>query len=433
MVLRSRGVIQSDPDEADRFIREAFAELVTHEVGHALGFPHNWKASLISDWEDVKTNKVNGRMGPQIFSSSVMDYNPIYLAPRGMDQGDYFMKELGPYDDLFVDYIYRPMHHLSPNEEAKVLDAIAARAEVEPGLIYDSGGLGDIDPTTNSDDIGDDPLAFAESRLAMLREEVLPDFHELVLDEGHDYNLLRQALDSAIFSVAMDYIDITARHVGGQILLRRVADSVGAATGGPPPITPVPAADQQRALDILDTHLFAEGALEVPAEALALMKADLLRDWNYPWRYSSDYNVGQRIAGLYDAALSTLLGPARLTRVLDNERRFGPGEAVFTLPDLFDHLLETTFSQDGNLSAERRALQRLYLGKLTQMVLGPERGTPAEASQLAASSLRAIVKQTEASLEDGDDLDGYTRAHLEDVAARAHRTLKAGIQLTVEH
>jgi len=432
MVLRSRGVIQSDADEADRFIREAFAELVTHEVGHALGFPHNWKASLISDWEDVKTNKVNGRMGPQIFSSSVMDYNPIYLAPRGMSQGDYFMKELGPYDDLFVDYIYRPLGHLSPGEEARALDAIAARAEVEPGLIFDDGGLGNIDPTTNSDDIGDDPLAFAESRLAMLREEVLPNFHELVLDEGHDYNLLRQALDSAIFSVAMDYIDITARHVGGQVLLRRVATSVGAPAGGPPPITPIPAADQRRALRILDEHLFAEGALEIPAEALALLKADLLFDWNYPWRYASDYNVGQRIAGLYDAALSTLFEPARLTRVMDNERRFGSGQEIFTLPDLFDHLQETVFSPSGNLAAERRALQRLYLNRMIHMLLEPERGTPAEASQLAAASLRSILGDLKKTLAGGDQLDGYTRAHMEDLAARAQRTLKAGVQFSVE-
>jgi hypothetical protein len=230
----------------------------------------------------------------------------------------------------------------------------------------------------------------------------------------------------------MDYIDMTARHVGGQVLLRRVATSKAAVQGGPPPITPIPAADQQRALAILDEHLFAEGALQVPAEALALLKADLLFDWNYPWRYASDYNVGQRIAGLYDAALSTLLEPARLTRVMDNERRFAPGEAVFTLPDLYDHLQVTVFSNSGDLSAERRALQRLYLNKLIHMVLEPERGTPAEASQLAAASLRSIVADLKKTLGAGADLDGYTRAHMEDLAARAHRTLKAGVQFSVE-
>ena len=324
------------------------------------------------------------------------------------------------------------MDHLSREQEAKALDIIAASAEVEPGLIFDSGGLGNIDPTTNSDDIGNDPLAFAASRLATLREEVLPNFHELVLDEGHDYNLLRQALDSAIFSVAMDYIDITARHVGGQVLLRRVATSPSSPRDGPPPITPIPAADQRRALRILDEHLFADGALEIPAEALALLKADLLFDWNYPWRYASDYNVGQRIAGLYDAALSTLLEPARLTRVMDNERRFGSDEEVFTLPDLFDHLRGTVFSHGGNLAAERRALQRGFLRKLTDLVLEPERGTPAEASQLAASSLRSILGGLKQALADGDDLDGYTRAHMEDLATRAHRTLEAGVQFSVE-
>ena len=159
---------------------------------------------------------MTGRSDANPFSASVMDYNPIYLAPAGAPQGDFFMQDLGAYDDLSVEYIYKPLEHLTEEERARELDRIASRAETEPGLVFDAGVLGDIDPTSNSDDYGDDPLAFAESRLRMIQEEVLPRLPELVLTEGHDYNLLRQALDSAIFSVAMDYVDMAARQVGGQ-------------------------------------------------------------------------------------------------------------------------------------------------------------------------------------------------------------------------
>jgi hypothetical protein len=189
------------------------------------------------------------------------------------------MKEVGPYDELAIEYLYRPFPGLSADDEKKQLDVIAARAETKPGLIYDGGELNDIDPTTNADDFGDDPLAFAESRLRMLHGEVLPQLPELVLGEGHDYNLLRQALDSAVFSVAMDYIDMSARHVGGQVLLRRVAGSPAAEKGGPPPITPVDPDVQRRALKVLDEQVFADGAFALPPETLALLKADLLEDW----------------------------------------------------------------------------------------------------------------------------------------------------------
>ena len=126
---------------------------------------------MVSDAGDVAAGNLTGRASKRPFSSSVMDYNPIYLAPRGKPQGDFFLVELGAYDDLAVEYLYRP---LSPDEEAQELDRIAARAELEPGLIYDGGELNHIDPTTNADDFGDDPLAFAEARLTLLQQEVLP-------------------------------------------------------------------------------------------------------------------------------------------------------------------------------------------------------------------------------------------------------------------
>lgn len=433
LVLQARGILKPGTPEAERFAHEAFQELVAHEVGHALGFPHNWKASLVATPEAVASGKLTGRVATGIFSTSVMDYDPIYFAPKGAPQGDYFMKEVGPYDDLAVEYLYRPFPGLTPEEEARELDKIAARAEIEPGLIYDGGELSDIDPTTNADDFGRDPLVFAAERLRILREEVLPRLPELVLAEGHDYNLLRQALDSAIFSVAMDYIDMTARHVGGQILLRRVADSPAAPKGGPPPITPVAAETQRRALQVLDQHVFADGAYAFPPETLAALKADLLEDWNYPWRYASDYNVGTRIAGLYEAALSTLFQPARLARVLDNERRTS-GKDRFTLPELFGHLEKTAFgSSKPTLSPDRRALQRLLVVHLSKLAVAAEKGTPAEASQVAAATLRSIGRRIDGALKssggDASGGDAYTRAHLEDLGARIRRTLEAEVEV----
>lgn len=426
LVLQARGILKPGTPEADRFAREAFLELVAHEVGHAIGFPHNWKASLVASREAVESGKLTGRTATGAFSTSVMDYSPIYLAPKGEPQGDYFLQEVGLYDELAVEYVYRP---LPAEDEARALDAIAARAEVGNGLIYDDGGLNDIDPTTNADDFGDDPLAFAEARLRILREEVLPRLPELVVGEGHDYNLLRQALDSAVFSVALDYIDMTARHVGGQILLRRKANSPASPQGGPPPITPVSAAAQRRALEVLDRQVFAEGAFLLSSETLARLKADLLFDWNYPWRYSSDYNVVTRIAGLYEAAFGTLLAPRRLARVLDNELRVA--EPPFTLPELFGHLEATAFEgQPGvSLGVDRRALQRVLVSHLTRLAVDPAKGTPAEASQVAASTLRSVARRLEKKMAGPAKLDGYTRAHYEDLAARIKRTLEAQIQV----
>ncbi|MCG8422968.1 MAG: zinc-dependent metalloprotease [Proteobacteria bacterium] len=425
LALQARGQARPNDEVMERFVRQAFLDLVAHEIGHALGFPHNWKASMVSSWKSVRTGEVDGATPERVMSASVMDYNPIYIGPSGAKQGDFTLTALGPYDHLAVEYVYKPLAGKAA-EVAEKLDRIAARAEIQPGLAYDGGELNAIDPTSNSDDLGDDPLAFADQRLSILRKEVLPRLAELVLAEGRDYNLLRQALDAVVFSVAMDYIDISARHVGGQILLRRRANSQASPKAGPPPIRPVPAADQRRALDVLDRHVFADGAFSFPPGLLAALKADLLPDWNYPGRYASDYDVGARMEGLYGTALATLLDPRRLARVRDNERRAAGTDKAFQLPELFERLERSAFSGVASPHADRRALQRVLVDHLSALVLERHRHAPAEVAQLAADSLRSIRTRSQRHLQ-AVRARGYARAHWRDLAMRVDRVLGAQV------
>jgi hypothetical protein len=61
------------------------------------------------------------------------------------------------------------------------------------------------------------------------------------------------------------------------------------------------------------------------------------------------------------------------------------------------------------------------------LTLAPEKGTPAEASQVAAATLRSIDARAGKALS--GTADGYTRAHLEDLRAKIKRTLAAGVEV----
>ena len=67
LVLRQRGRLQNEAD-LDELFRQSFLMVVAHEVGHFLGLPHNFKASLQSSYADLKA----GEAVP--LSGSIMDY-----------------------------------------------------------------------------------------------------------------------------------------------------------------------------------------------------------------------------------------------------------------------------------------------------------------------------------------------------------------------
>src|SRR4030095_8575712 len=81
------------------------------------------------------------------------------------------------------------------------------------------------------------------------------------------------------------------------------------------PIRPLPASAQRAALDLIDRRLFSDAADNVRPGVLNLLKPDLEYDWNYPYRYASNYAFESRVAYLYGTTLGTIFDPDRIARI----------------------------------------------------------------------------------------------------------------------
>src|SRR5205085_10238754 len=127
---------------------------------------------------------------------SVMDYNPVNLAPKGAKQGDFFTSTIGPYDYWAIEYGYKPLTGGTDGEKAD-LAKIASRS-AESGLDYGTDeDLFTPDPNINQWDLGSDPLKFAQDRM-LLAEELMKGLADRVVDKGEGYQRARVAFSKML-------------------------------------------------------------------------------------------------------------------------------------------------------------------------------------------------------------------------------------------
>jgi hypothetical protein len=260
-VLTTRGDIAAPvPGLPDELIAQGLKEVVMHEVGHSLGLRHNFKASTMLTLEqanDPAVTRVKGMAG------SVMDYNPINIAPKGQKQGDYASTTIGPYDYWAIEYGYKPLGGSTAGDQSE-LKKIAARSG-EPALAYatdeDVRGI-DPDPDSNLFDLGSDPLEYANTRLQLVKE-LIPGLVERMTKEGDDYTQARRA-----FTVLMDQYGqgmfFVARYVGGL----QTSRSHKGDKDGKPPVTLIDAKLQREALNLLEANVFSDKNFQFPPEML---------------------------------------------------------------------------------------------------------------------------------------------------------------------
>ena len=99
--------------------------------------------------------------------SSIMDYDPINIAPPGLEQGMYFPIEPGEYDKWAVEFAYKP--NLGDVEREQLL-----RLSVQDPYVYgpDEDAMGspgtNIDPRAKRYDMSNDVVTYTADRFIVL-------------------------------------------------------------------------------------------------------------------------------------------------------------------------------------------------------------------------------------------------------------------------
>lgn len=406
------------PFNREAFIHSYIREIVAHELGHNLGLRHNFIASTESDLAqlgDPKRTAVNG------VSASVMDYLPPNIAAVKKPGAAYFSSVVGTYDKWAIEYGYRPIDGAkTPADERPVLARIASQCNL-PGHAFQTDEVADqYDPLVTRFDLGKDPLDWT-SRTFTLSRYLL-----FTLDKRHPkpgesyYDFTREF--NVLVSKYLRAGTYTARFIGGQ--------TVNSSYPGDPnsrlPLTSVDGAKQQRALQLLNQHIFAEGAFAFPKRYLSMLTSNPNAEGNQADAKQREFPMFTTFANYQRGMVQRVFAPAALTRLANSEFRAAKAEETLTMATLFRSVGDEVWSElrtGKEISALRRSLQIDHLNTLIDLVMNRDPAVPSDAVTLGWEQLRVLRGQLKSALPKARG--EYGPAHLREAMARIDRVLEA--------
>ncbi|OBX26507.1 uncharacterized protein DUF5118 [Gelidibacter algens] len=194
---------------SDEEIGEMMRMVIAHEVGHALGFPHNMGASNAYDVESYRNGAFTRENG---IAASIMDYARYnYIAQPG-DENVRFIRQMGPYDHYATNWGYRYINGATTEGETPTLNKWILDKADDPRYKYGKQSSR-FDPSSQTEDIGNNSIKASSYGLKNLKyvAEHLPEWTS---DKSNDYDDLKE-LQGELLGVWNRYIGHVTTHIGG--------------------------------------------------------------------------------------------------------------------------------------------------------------------------------------------------------------------------
>ncbi len=386
--------------------------VITHEIGHALGLPHNMKASSAYPVDSLRSATFTNKFG---IAATIMDYARFNYVAQPGDKNVRYTRQLGPYDDYVINWGYRYLPDArSAQDEVPTLGKWIEEKANNPMYRFGSGES--FDPESQTEDIGDDAIKSSTYALKNLKA-VLPKLYDWTAGETNDYEDLNELYGELTSSLAR-YVGHVITNVGGVKNERKKPGQQGEV------FTPIAAKKQMAAVNWLLENVFSSPTW--------LNQSKFINNMEHAGHVDN-------IRGLQVRYLNTLLSPDRLTRLMENEVR----NVDYNANDMVGQLQKGIWSElatGSKIDIYRRNLQKAYIDRMGFMLA--EQPAPAPSAQqrqsngtpvnLSQSDLRSIarahlVKLSQqlkvAALKHQGDL---TRFHIDDALFRIGEILNPG-------
>ena len=338
----ARGV-SFDDEVMGRLIRFVSA----HEVGHTIGLPHNMGSSSAYPVDSLRSASFTKKFGT---APSIMDYARFNYIAQPEDKGVALMPDIGVYDKHAVRWGYRPIPDAkTAKDEKKTLDKWIR--DNENSLMHRFGSAG-IDPSSQTEDLGDDAVKASEYGILNLKR-IVPNLIKWTSEDGKDYSDL-QTMYGQVLTQFNRYMGHVSSNIGGVYQYYKTYDQEG------PVYTHVKKSHQKKCMNFLNDQLF-----ETPTW---MIDNNILNKIEFA-------GITNRIRSTQSRTLNSILDFGKMARLIENEAI--NGKNAYSLIDMMSDLKKGIWKElysHKTIDVYRRNLQFAYLDRISY-IMNEEQGS----------------------------------------------------------
>ena len=331
-------------------IGEMMRQVIAHEIGHALGLPHNMKASSAYPVDSLRSGTFTQKYG---IATTIMDYARYNYVAQPDDKNIRFVRQLGPYDDYSIEWGYRYFGK-SPEEEKEILKNFVDEKSLNP--MYMFGGYGN-DPNSQTENIGDDPVKASLYGISNLKI-VAKNLKEWTIEPKENYNELNE-LYGELIGVYRRYVYHVLNLVGGIYDTPHNENQKGVVR-----YVNVDIDKQLQALKFMEKNLWNTQNWLMDKSLISQIKAE---------------GVLGSLQGLQLSAFNRILSVSKLNRMLS------AGESLegnpLSVEELIENLFKTIVKNPENPDLSEQRLQINFVERIDEL-MGEEKLNPSIKSSL---------------------------------------------------
>ncbi len=334
-------------DTPEEEIGEMMRMVISHEIGHALGLPHNMAASYAYPVDSLRSGEFTQKNG---IAATIMDYARYNYVAQPGDKNIRFIRQLGPYDHYSINWGYRVIPNIKkPSDETKTLDKWISDKGNDPVYKFGIQRRRGFDPESQTEGIGNNQVKASTYGVNNLKI-VAKNLKSWTSDQTNNYDDLSE-LHKELLGVFNRYSGHVTGIIGGVIENNKKPEQEG--------------------------YIYKNSSKLAQKDAMKWLQNNVFN--NVEWLISNEIikNINpsghtESILKIQNRQLYSLLNTQRLKRMMDAEIT---EKDFYSTINMFKDLRNGIFSElekAANVSIFRRNIQKSFIERMSVLIHNDE-------------------------------------------------------------